>query len=229
MVEALPDRRRKRRFKDRVYAAAARVPAALANRHRLELLDLLSQRPRTVRTSPPRPASRSRTRRSISRSSRAAVWSRWSGAERSPTTARPVRRCTGCSSSCAPSLKAWTRPSRTPSARTSARGSPAYRPLRQPATRSRTRAPRCWMLVRAKSSKRRICPARSARRSTLCEPARVALPQIEALPWCTAAGRTACSPTKRSRCCAGVASTRRGFRSALPNGLPAGGDVQRAG
>ncbi|HEV3089445.1 MAG TPA: metalloregulator ArsR/SmtB family transcription factor [Candidatus Elarobacter sp.] len=40
--------RRKRRFKDEVYAAAARVPAALANRHRLELLDLLSQRPRTV-------------------------------------------------------------------------------------------------------------------------------------------------------------------------------------
>jgi DNA-binding transcriptional ArsR family regulator/rhodanese-related sulfurtransferase len=40
--------RRKRRFKDDVYAAAARVPAALANRHRLELLDLLSQRPRTV-------------------------------------------------------------------------------------------------------------------------------------------------------------------------------------
>jgi rhodanese-related sulfurtransferase/DNA-binding transcriptional ArsR family regulator len=38
----------KRRFKDDVYAAAARVPAALANRHRLELLDLLSQRPRTV-------------------------------------------------------------------------------------------------------------------------------------------------------------------------------------
>jgi DNA-binding transcriptional ArsR family regulator/rhodanese-related sulfurtransferase len=40
--------RQKRRFKDDVYAAAARVPAALANRHRLELLDLLSQRPRTV-------------------------------------------------------------------------------------------------------------------------------------------------------------------------------------
>jgi rhodanese-related sulfurtransferase/DNA-binding transcriptional ArsR family regulator len=40
--------RRKRRFKDGVYAAVARVPAALANRHRLELLDLLSQRPRTV-------------------------------------------------------------------------------------------------------------------------------------------------------------------------------------
>jgi rhodanese-related sulfurtransferase/DNA-binding transcriptional ArsR family regulator len=48
MPEPLPDPRRKRRFKDRVYAAAARVPAALANRHRLELLDLLSQRPRTV-------------------------------------------------------------------------------------------------------------------------------------------------------------------------------------
>jgi DNA-binding transcriptional ArsR family regulator/rhodanese-related sulfurtransferase len=42
------DARRKRSFKDRIYAAAARVPAALANRHRLELLDLLSQRPRTV-------------------------------------------------------------------------------------------------------------------------------------------------------------------------------------
>ncbi|WP_317994964.1 metalloregulator ArsR/SmtB family transcription factor [Vulcanimicrobium alpinum] len=40
--------RRKRQFKDAVYAAAARVPAALANRHRLELLDLLSQRPRAV-------------------------------------------------------------------------------------------------------------------------------------------------------------------------------------
>ena len=31
-----------------MYAAVARVPAALANPHRLELLDLLSQRPRTV-------------------------------------------------------------------------------------------------------------------------------------------------------------------------------------
>ena len=40
--------RRKRRFKDAVYAAVARVPGALANRHRLELLDLVSQRPRTV-------------------------------------------------------------------------------------------------------------------------------------------------------------------------------------
>jgi rhodanese-related sulfurtransferase/DNA-binding transcriptional ArsR family regulator len=40
--------RRKRRFKDEVYDAVARVPAALANAHRLELLDLLSQRPRTV-------------------------------------------------------------------------------------------------------------------------------------------------------------------------------------
>jgi rhodanese-related sulfurtransferase/DNA-binding transcriptional ArsR family regulator len=38
----------KRRFKDRVYEAVSRVPAALANRHRLELLDLLTQRPRTV-------------------------------------------------------------------------------------------------------------------------------------------------------------------------------------
>lgn len=40
--------RRKRRFKDQLYTAVARVPAALANPHRLELLDLLSQRPRTV-------------------------------------------------------------------------------------------------------------------------------------------------------------------------------------
>jgi rhodanese-related sulfurtransferase/DNA-binding transcriptional ArsR family regulator len=40
--------RRKRRFKDAVYGAVARVPAALANRHRLELLDLISQAPRTV-------------------------------------------------------------------------------------------------------------------------------------------------------------------------------------
>ncbi|MFN2461219.1 MAG: ArsR/SmtB family transcription factor [Candidatus Velthaea sp.] len=40
--------RAKRHFKDSVYAAVARIPAALANRHRLELLDLLSQRPRTV-------------------------------------------------------------------------------------------------------------------------------------------------------------------------------------
>jgi rhodanese-related sulfurtransferase/DNA-binding transcriptional ArsR family regulator len=40
--------RRKRRFKDDVYGAVARVPAALANAHRLELLDLLSQRPRAV-------------------------------------------------------------------------------------------------------------------------------------------------------------------------------------
>lgn len=38
----------KRRFKDNVYAAVASVPAALANRHRLELLDLVSQCPRTV-------------------------------------------------------------------------------------------------------------------------------------------------------------------------------------
>jgi rhodanese-related sulfurtransferase/DNA-binding transcriptional ArsR family regulator len=42
------NRSRKRRFKDDLYAAVARVPAALANGHRLELLDLLSQRPRTV-------------------------------------------------------------------------------------------------------------------------------------------------------------------------------------
>ncbi len=43
-----PESRRKRRFKETVYEAVARVPAALANRRRLELLDLLSQRPRTV-------------------------------------------------------------------------------------------------------------------------------------------------------------------------------------
>jgi rhodanese-related sulfurtransferase/DNA-binding transcriptional ArsR family regulator len=43
-----PMGKRKRRFKDAVYGAVARVPAALANRHRLELLDLVSQRPRTV-------------------------------------------------------------------------------------------------------------------------------------------------------------------------------------
>ena len=48
MVSRPGEARRKRRFKDEVYAAAARVPAALANRHRLELLDLVSQRPRTV-------------------------------------------------------------------------------------------------------------------------------------------------------------------------------------
>ena len=40
--------RRKRRFKDAVYSAVARVPAAVANPHRHELLDLVSQRPRTV-------------------------------------------------------------------------------------------------------------------------------------------------------------------------------------
>jgi rhodanese-related sulfurtransferase/DNA-binding transcriptional ArsR family regulator len=40
--------KRKRRFKENVYGAVTRVPAALANRHRLELLDLVSQRPRTV-------------------------------------------------------------------------------------------------------------------------------------------------------------------------------------
>lgn len=39
---------RKRALKSTLYAAAARVPAALANRHRLELLDLVTQRPRTV-------------------------------------------------------------------------------------------------------------------------------------------------------------------------------------
>lgn len=48
MPKRQPDPRRKRRFKDSVYAAAARVPGALANRHRLEILDLVSQRPRTV-------------------------------------------------------------------------------------------------------------------------------------------------------------------------------------
>lgn len=42
------DPRQKRRFKDEVYGLVARVPAALANRHRLELLDLLAQRSRTV-------------------------------------------------------------------------------------------------------------------------------------------------------------------------------------
>jgi rhodanese-related sulfurtransferase/DNA-binding transcriptional ArsR family regulator len=39
---------RKRRFKNDVYAAVVRIPAALANSHRLELLDLLSQCSRTV-------------------------------------------------------------------------------------------------------------------------------------------------------------------------------------
>lgn len=48
MADSRTEGRRKRRFKDSVYTAVARVPAALANRHRLELLDLLSQRPRTV-------------------------------------------------------------------------------------------------------------------------------------------------------------------------------------
>jgi rhodanese-related sulfurtransferase/DNA-binding transcriptional ArsR family regulator len=48
MPETPAKSRRKRRFKDSVYSAVARVPGALANRHRLELLDLLSQRPRTV-------------------------------------------------------------------------------------------------------------------------------------------------------------------------------------
>ena len=40
--------RRKRSFKDTIYGSVARIPGALANRHRLELLDLLSQRERTV-------------------------------------------------------------------------------------------------------------------------------------------------------------------------------------
>jgi len=48
MDELLGSLRRKRRFKDEVYRAVVRVPAALANSHRLELLDLLSQRPRAV-------------------------------------------------------------------------------------------------------------------------------------------------------------------------------------
>jgi rhodanese-related sulfurtransferase/DNA-binding transcriptional ArsR family regulator len=48
MAQGRTNRSRKRRFKDELYAAVARVPAALANGHRLELLDLLSQRPRTV-------------------------------------------------------------------------------------------------------------------------------------------------------------------------------------
>jgi rhodanese-related sulfurtransferase/DNA-binding transcriptional ArsR family regulator len=48
MAKRRTNRSRKRHFKDEIYAAVARVPAALANGHRLELLDLLSQRPRTV-------------------------------------------------------------------------------------------------------------------------------------------------------------------------------------
>ena len=48
MIEHPAGAKRKRRFKDSVYEAVARVPGALANRHRLELLDLVSQRPRTV-------------------------------------------------------------------------------------------------------------------------------------------------------------------------------------
>jgi rhodanese-related sulfurtransferase/DNA-binding transcriptional ArsR family regulator len=47
-MSAHAESRRKRRFKDQVYGAVARVPAAVASAHRLELLDLLSQRPRTV-------------------------------------------------------------------------------------------------------------------------------------------------------------------------------------
>jgi len=38
----------KRRFKHDVYSALTRIPAALSNPHRLELLELLAQRPRTV-------------------------------------------------------------------------------------------------------------------------------------------------------------------------------------
>lgn len=38
----------KRRFKNDIYAALTRVPAAISNPHRLELLELLAQRPRTV-------------------------------------------------------------------------------------------------------------------------------------------------------------------------------------
>ena len=38
----------KRRFKDDVYSAFARIPAAVSNPHRLEILELVAQRPRTV-------------------------------------------------------------------------------------------------------------------------------------------------------------------------------------
>lgn len=38
----------KRRFKDTLYTQLARIPAALANPHRLELLELLEQSPRSV-------------------------------------------------------------------------------------------------------------------------------------------------------------------------------------
>ena len=38
----------KRRFKNAIYGALARVPSAIANPGRLELLELLAQRPRTV-------------------------------------------------------------------------------------------------------------------------------------------------------------------------------------
>lgn len=38
----------KRRFKDAVYGELSRIGKALANEHRLELLDVLAQRPRTV-------------------------------------------------------------------------------------------------------------------------------------------------------------------------------------
>lgn len=48
MRERASVRTAKRAFKHDVYAALARVPAAIANPHRLELLDLLAQRPRTV-------------------------------------------------------------------------------------------------------------------------------------------------------------------------------------
>lgn len=47
-MTAYSEARRKRRFKDDVYTAVARIPGALSNAHRLELLDLLSQRPRAV-------------------------------------------------------------------------------------------------------------------------------------------------------------------------------------
>jgi rhodanese-related sulfurtransferase/DNA-binding transcriptional ArsR family regulator len=39
---------RKRAFKDSVYSRLSEIPGALANAHRLELLELLAQRPRTV-------------------------------------------------------------------------------------------------------------------------------------------------------------------------------------
>jgi rhodanese-related sulfurtransferase len=43
-----PTARKKRRFKDAAYEALATVPGALANKSRLELLELVAQRPRPV-------------------------------------------------------------------------------------------------------------------------------------------------------------------------------------